>query len=413
MGDDYSNGTASATVEPLKAERADLEKTVASVRQMARDFDTLTERRKSFDAKRVAFHLQLKGPHLRRCIWKGFFTPEAFQWHKAAIARKKALGEQMLKDTAAYCQALVRWAEDLEKRESQHHSLETAHDQPAGNLSRTGANTLSPNAPTDQQIADEITALTLLLERDRAAALDRNARDCISNRPAEFVKWGSPEEWSRLDFLKKVQLARKELGPNGYGTWRMSSVLNTIFGDTNEEILRYFEPAGGYLTTPELREQMNAIATTAAVTTSLALEALSGPEELLFAKSFANAPEVAETTTSLIPESYINSRYLVNMEPARSLARSKLNASGQVRNADYFWQKLIEREPRMFSEKNLDRIQKLELSPKVDSAWVEYNPAHQGFINDVLDHHHFNQGRIAVPLPQTVHQRWTSVLHGN
>lgn len=119
MSDDYSNGMTGDTLESLKAEREEMEKTVACVRQMTRDFDTLAERRKTFEGKRVAFHLQLKGPHLRRCVWKGFFTPEAFQWHKGAIARKKALGEQMLKDAAAFCQALVRWAEDLERREQQ------------------------------------------------------------------------------------------------------------------------------------------------------------------------------------------------------------------------------------------------------------------------------------------------------
>jgi hypothetical protein len=117
MGDNYSNGTTSDTLESLKAERADLEKTIVRVQQMARDFDAETERRKSFDAKRVAFHPQLKNPDLRRCVWKGFTTPKDFQWFKPAIARKKALAEQALKDAAVVCEALVGWAKDLEKRE--------------------------------------------------------------------------------------------------------------------------------------------------------------------------------------------------------------------------------------------------------------------------------------------------------
>jgi hypothetical protein len=90
-----------------------------------------------------------------------------------------------------------------------------------------------------------------------------------------------------------------------------------------------------------------------------------------------------------------------------------LNAGGEVRNASYFWQQLIDREPQMFSQGNLYRVQELGLSPRVDAAWVEYNPTHQSFMNDVLAHHHIDQGPIAVPLPQTVHQQWTSVLHGN
>ena len=52
-------------------------------------------------------------------MWKGIITPEAFQWYKAAIARKKALGEQMVEDAAAFAQALVVRAEDLERREAQ------------------------------------------------------------------------------------------------------------------------------------------------------------------------------------------------------------------------------------------------------------------------------------------------------
>ena len=122
MGDDYSSGTTRDTLESLKAERADLEKTVVCVQQMTRDFDTLTERRKSFDAKRVSTHLQLKGPHLRRRVWAGILSPEGFQWHKEAIARKKVLGEQLLKDFAAFCQALVASAEDLERRENDYRA---------------------------------------------------------------------------------------------------------------------------------------------------------------------------------------------------------------------------------------------------------------------------------------------------
>ncbi len=121
----------------------------------------------------------------------------------------------------------------------------------------------------------------------------------------------------------------------------------------------------------------------------------------------------AKGTASLVPESYMNSRLLVNMEPARNLVGSTLNAGGEVRNASYFWQQLIGREPQMFSRGNLYRVQELGLSPRVDATWVKYNPTHQRFMNDVLAHHHIDQGPIAVPLPQTVHQQWTSVLHGN
>jgi hypothetical protein len=54
MGDGHSSGRPGDTLESLKAEREDLEQTVACVRQMTRDFDALTEQEKLFDPKRVA-----------------------------------------------------------------------------------------------------------------------------------------------------------------------------------------------------------------------------------------------------------------------------------------------------------------------------------------------------------------------
>jgi hypothetical protein len=77
-GNNNSNGTTSHTPESLKAEREDLDKTVACVRQMTRDFDTLAERRKSFDAKRVAFHLQLSG------LWIGELSRPYRPWYRLA-----------------------------------------------------------------------------------------------------------------------------------------------------------------------------------------------------------------------------------------------------------------------------------------------------------------------------------------
>ncbi len=130
-------------------------------------------------------------------------------------------------------------------------------------------------------------------------------------------------------------------------------------------------------------------------------------------KAFRKGRKFAKGAASLIPESYMNARLLVNMEPARGLVGSTLNAGVQVRNADYFWRLLIEREPPMFSKGNLYRIQELGLSPRVDATWVEYNPTHRRFMNEVLAHHHVGQGPVAVPLPQTLHERWTSLLHRN
>ena len=32
-------------------------------------------------------------------------------------------------------------------------------------------------------------------------------------------------------------------------------------------------------------------------------------------------------------------------------------------------------------------------------------------MNEVLHHHHIDHGNMAVPLPQGIHQKWTSSLH--
>jgi hypothetical protein len=127
-----------------------------------------------------------------------------------------------------------------------------------------------------------------------------------------------------------------------------------------------------------------------------------------------NAARAASSARmSAVPESYMNLRHTVDMEPARSLFNTTTNSLGEVRNAPYFWSSLVSREPQMFSSGNLYRIQQLGSSPRVDPTWVQYNPTHKSFLGDVLDHHHINRGPIAVPLPRTVHRSWTSVLHGN
>ncbi len=88
MGDGDSNGATGDTLKLLEAEREDMEKALECVRQLARGFDTLTERRKSADAGRVALCLKLRGPDLRRCVWKGFTTPEAFQWYRRLLGKR-------------------------------------------------------------------------------------------------------------------------------------------------------------------------------------------------------------------------------------------------------------------------------------------------------------------------------------
>jgi hypothetical protein len=118
---DPGSGTGD-TPESLKAEWDDLEKIVASIRQMTRDFDALTEQEKQFDPKGLAFVLHLKAAQSNRCVWKGILTPEILDWLKPAMAEQKALGERMLQDLAALAQAAIGWAEDLERREKDYRA---------------------------------------------------------------------------------------------------------------------------------------------------------------------------------------------------------------------------------------------------------------------------------------------------
>ncbi|MFM8900083.1 MAG: hypothetical protein ACKOF9_09060 [Burkholderiales bacterium] len=118
-----------------------------------------------------------------------------------------------------------------------------------------------------------------------------------------------------------------------------------------------------------------------------------------------------EAPSSALPESYMNQKHSVNMEQARGLPDSTLNAFGEVRNAQYFWQQLRAREPAMFDKSNIYKMDELGLSPTVNKTWIDHNPAHKAFKGDTLHHHHVDHGPIAVPLPKTIHERWTTALH--
>lgn len=64
----------------------------------------------------------------------------------------------------------------------------------------------------------------------------------------------------------------------------------------------------------------------------------------------------------------------------------------------------------MFSQGNVDRI-KRGRSPIVNSQWIKYNEGHSSYRGDKLIHHHIDQGRFAVGIPETAHNEFTNVLH--
>jgi len=170
-------------------------------------------------------------------------------------------------------------------------------NDPVNRSDYLGMQPLSTCAPTDEQIAKQIQEIKGLLDDKRAAALRKNETDAIGWRPNRFVKWGTTEEWGALDFLQNVQKARKELGPNGYGTLQMSSVLNRTFGDIDEEILGYFTPKGGYTTSANMRENGRIISGIAAKTAVLSM-AFIGVEEFAIAGFSRTGSNAAATQTT-------------------------------------------------------------------------------------------------------------------
>ena len=59
----------------------------------------------------------------------------------------------------------------------------------------------------------------------------------------------------------------------------------------------------------------------------------------------------------------------------------------------------------MFDDQNIFLISQKRCSPIANEQWIKYNPQDSFFIDEVLEHHHINQGRWAIPLPQLLHNR--------
>jgi HNH/Endo VII superfamily nuclease toxin with a HHH motif len=68
--------------------------------------------------------------------------------------------------------------------------------------------------------------------------------------------------------------------------------------------------------------------------------------------------------------------------------------------------------PEYFDAANAAKI-RAGRSPLVNDTWVKTFPEHQGFLGDKLVHHHIDQGPIATPIPETIHQQCYKALHPN
>jgi RHS repeat-associated protein len=108
-----------------------------------------------------------------------------------------------------------------------------------------------------------------------------------------------------------------------------------------------------------------------------------------------------------VPESYINPRLMIDMTKAPG---SNVNSAGFVRNSRWFWRQMLQKDPEMFSPSNVEEI-KAGRAPVVDEQWVKYNPSQGAFIDETLVHHHYEQGNMATPLPESVHKGWFKALH--
>jgi RHS repeat-associated protein len=84
---------------------------------------------------------------------------------------------------------------------------------------------------------------------------------------------------------------------------------------------------------------------------------------------------------------------------------------GGIQNRSEFWKLWLDIRPETLSPNNQFRIEALDLSPKVDSTWVEYFPQHADYMQDTLFHHHVGQGPYAIPVPGSTHRGYGPPWH--
>ncbi len=120
------------------------------------------------------------------------------------------------------------------------------------------------------------------------------------------------------------------------------------------------------------------------------------------------ARQLTKGPVSKIPNSYFNPANVIDMRNAPP--SSDLTALGHPRNGPWFFRQLKRLHPEMFDKANELRISGGR-APIINANWVKHNPQHQSYLGESLIHHHIEQGPFAVPLPESVHIRWTKILH--
>ena len=127
----------------------------------------------------------------------------------------------------------------------------------------------------------------------------------------------------------------------------------------------------------------------------------------------ATPPTVAEANE------HIYSRNNEDMSDVGKSAKAESNGKttsttetveGAPRNSQAYWNKRLSKNDPALSSGNTWKINN-GLSPRVDEQWIKYNPTHAAYKNQVLVHHHINQGEIATAIPEGVHQKYFKQLH--
>jgi hypothetical protein len=86
-----------------------------------------------------------------------------------------------------------------------------------------------------------------------------------------------------------------------------------------------------------------------------------------------------------------------------SISKGQMTSRGFYRDSKTFWSEYAKTNPEALSANNLKLIAKGR-SPIVDKQWISVHPSHKGFLGETIDHHHWNHGAKAYPLPETLHR---------
>jgi len=80
----------------------------------------------------------------------------------------------------------------------------------------------------------------------------------------------------------------------------------------------------------------------------------------------------------------------------------KKTLNGGLRNRTQFWSSWADEFAETLSKKNMAMIDGGK-SPVVDNVWLNTFPEFENYLGEKIIHHHLNYGKMAVPLPQSVH----------